>query len=106
MSRIVWTCRWEGPSSTAPSFDAGDVLFIEENPYADFSSAAWGGTVREGYADLFSWLNETVMSSAAQCFALEDLYEDCVDLVRSDTGVREQEMPLSHKCCPPCFAGA
>ncbi|CAM9728040.1 unnamed protein product, partial [Sphacelaria rigidula] len=75
---------WEGSSSTARSFDGGDVLFIEQNPYADFSSTAWDESATEDYADLFSWLDETVMSSAAQCYALEDLYEECVDMVRSE----------------------
>lgn len=105
MPRIVWTYRWEGSSSTARSFDGGDVLFIEQNPYADFSSTAWDESATEDYADLFSWLDETVMSSAAQCYALEDLYEECVDMVRSEGEVREQWGPVFHNFCP-LFASA
>lgn len=74
--------RWEGPSSTTRSFDARDVLFIEENPYADFSSTAWGDAVTDDFEDMFSWLDTTFMSSATQCYVLEGLYEDCLDLVR------------------------
>lgn len=73
--------RWEGPSSTTRSFDARDVLFIEENPHADFSTP-WSDTVTDEFEDLFSWLDTPFMSSAVQCYALEDYYEECLHLVR------------------------
>lgn len=75
--------RWEGPSSTTGSFDPGDVLFIEENPFGDFSSAAWeGATLSSEFIDLHSWLNTSFMSSPEQCYELEDLYERCLAKVR------------------------
>lgn len=76
---VVARSRWEGPSSTTGSFDAGDVLFIEENPFGDFSSVAWeGSTLTSELVDLHSWLNTTYMSSPEQCFVLEGLYERCL----------------------------
>lgn len=76
---LVARSRWEGSSGTTDSFDPGDVLFIEENPHGDFSSAAWeGSTLTSGLVDLHSWLNRTFMSSPEQCFVLEGFYERCL----------------------------
>lgn len=75
--------RWEGPSSTTRSFNADDVLFIEENPYGDFSSAAWeGATLSTALIDVLSWLDTSFMSSSTQCYILEGFYERCLTLVR------------------------
>ncbi|CAM9090652.1 unnamed protein product, partial [Laminaria digitata] len=61
------------------SFDPDDVLFIEENPYGDFSSAAWrGGNLSETVVDLLAWLDTSFMSSPAQCYVLEGFYESCL----------------------------
>ncbi|CAB1112949.1 unnamed protein product [Ectocarpus sp. CCAP 1310/34] len=70
---------WEGPSSTSGSFDPGDVLFIQENPYGDFSSAAWEGTALSSeVTGLQSWLDTSFMSSPEQCYVLEGFYESCL----------------------------
>ncbi|CAM9155381.1 unnamed protein product [Ectocarpus sp. 13 AM-2016] len=70
---------WEGPSSTSGSFDPGDVLFIQENPYGDFSSAAWEGTALSSeVTGLQSWLDTSFMSSPEQCYVLEGFYERCL----------------------------
>lgn len=75
--------RWEGPSSTTGSFDLGDVLFIPENPYGDFSSAAWErAALSSEVFDLQSWLDTSFMSSSNQCHVLEDFYERCLFMVR------------------------
>lgn len=69
--------RWD-----RETFDPADMLYIEENPYADFSLSAWdGGSVFSGYEDLFAWLNTSYPSSAMQCLELEALYDSCLDLV-------------------------
>lgn len=83
--------RWEGPSSTTRPFDSDDVLFIEENPHGDFSSAAWGDTIPSTLVDLMSWLDTPFMSSPAQCYVLEAFYERCLTLVRIEyfDGCRE-----------------
>lgn len=71
--------RWEGPSSSTGSFDLGDVLFIPENPYGDFSSGAWeGATLSSEVIDLQSWLDTSFMSSSEQCYVLEGFYERCL----------------------------
>lgn len=82
---LLLLVRWEGPSSTTRGdLDPGDVLFIEENPYANFSSSAFESASPGDYPDgLFSWLDETIMSSVDQCYFLEALYERCSYLVSS-----------------------
>lgn len=66
------------------SFDAGDVLFIQENPYGDFASSAWQGSTLTSEVDgLLSWLNTTFMSSPEQCFILEGFYERCLAKVKT-----------------------
>lgn len=86
--------RWEGPSSTTGSFDPGDVLFIQENPFGDFSSATWEGlTLGSKFVDLHSWLNTSFMSSPEQCYVLEGFYERCLDKVRpSPPFLEEREL--------------
>lgn len=74
--------RWQGPSSTTRSLDSDDVLFIEENPYADFSPTAWGGSnISNALQDALSWLDTSFLSSSEQCYVLEGFYERCLDLV-------------------------
>lgn len=75
--------RWEGPSSTTRSFDSDDVLFVEENPYADFSRTALGdSTTSSALQDALSWLDTSFLSSPEQCYVIEGFYESCLDLVR------------------------
>lgn len=80
--------RWEGPSSTTRSFDSDDILFVEENPYGDFSSAAWGAAnlsnLSEAAVDVLTWLDTSFMSSPAQCYVLEGFYESCLAQVTPD----------------------
>lgn len=80
---VLGGARWEGPSSTTGSFDPGDVLFIQENPFGDFSSAAWeGATLSSEVIGLHAWLNTSFMSSPEQCYVLEGFYERCLAKVR------------------------
>lgn len=64
-------------------FDPGDVLFIQENPFGDFSSAALeDATLSSEVIGLYSWLNTSFMSSPEQCFEIEGFYERCLAKAR------------------------
>ena len=95
--------RWEGPSSTTRSFDSDDVLFVEENPYGDFSSAAWAGAnlsnLSDAAVDLLTWLDTSFMSSAAQCYVLEGFYESCLAQV-TPAGCLERSTAVVFPCSP------
>lgn len=80
---IMHRFRYQGPSSTTISFDPGDALFIEENPYGDFSSGAWEGTTLSSEVmTLQSWLDSSYMSASEQCYILEGFYERCLAKAR------------------------
>ncbi|CAM9656283.1 unnamed protein product [Ascophyllum nodosum] len=73
---------WHGSSSSTASSDSTDVLFIEENPYGNFSSLAWEGSMlNSSLVHAMSWLDTSFMSSSSQCYVLEELYERCLALV-------------------------
>ncbi|CAM9202218.1 unnamed protein product [Choristocarpus tenellus] len=70
---------WVEGSSSTQLFDDDDVLFVEENPYADFSQAIQGSN--NDLEEMRTWLDTQFMSSSDQCYILEGFYEDCLELV-------------------------
>lgn len=58
------------------------MLFMEENPFGDFSPTAWRGSALRGeLLDAMAWMDVSLMSSSKQCDDLEGLYESCKSLV-------------------------
>lgn len=66
------------------------MLFIEENPFGDFSPTAWeGSALSSALFDTLTWMDVSYTSSSKQCDDLEGLYESCKSMVINLEGLKQ-----------------